>query len=72
MATILKQLYGGFIVAGPRRNKKEGVLYSMERADALRFESEADAKNWLAAVQENQRKLGMKPREIARAYAVTL
>lgn len=66
----LKQTCGGYIVAGPRKNRKEGVCYSRDKSDAMIFKSPIDANAWLVAIQQKQRKLGMKSYEIARAYPV--
>lgn len=68
----LKQTCGGYIVAGPRKNRKEGVCYSMEKENAMIFKSPEDAKSWLLEVQQKQRKLGMTQFELARAYPVNL
>lgn len=66
----LKKTCGGYIVAGPRKNKKEGVCYSMDKIDAMLFETVAEADTWLKNVQTTQRGLGMKSYEIVKAYPV--
>ena len=70
--TILKTAQSCYIVAGPRKRRVEGCCTSSNKYDALQFDNDTDARNWLAAVKAQQREQGFKSYQIVKARPITL
>ena len=62
--------FRSYIVAGPRKNKKEGACISNNQFDAMQFKTLVAAKDWLVAVKDTQRAFGFKGYELTKAYPI--
>ena len=68
---IIKSCTGGYLVAGPRKNKKEGCCFTADRLDysVRRFKTKTDANDYLAEIRTLQSKWGWPSYKRVKAFA---
>jgi len=67
---IIKCCHGGYLVSGPRKNKKEGCCYTDNRLDysVKRFDTKETAQAYLADIRCQQSKWGWPAYKRVKAF----
>ena len=68
---IIKLQYSGYLVSGPRKNKKEGCTYTTDRLDyaVKQFKTSEEATQFLKAIKARQMGWGWPAYRIAKGFA---
>ena len=61
-----------YIIAAPRIRRNEGCLTGPNKADAIKFDTAEQAKDWINTIRDRQIGQGFKRHELARASVVAV